>query len=71
MTFDYWAFGIAPSSSYYAFYYSNDGEVYGLDGAIEEFEFIDNYYEYQQVDGDNYERVEKIMNNWYWGEAHF
>lgn len=64
-------FGIAPSSTYYGFYYSSNDEPIGFQAAPIELEPDGNGWSWQQPNGDNSYYTEKILKNWYYYRAGF
>lgn len=66
-----YGFGIAPSSTYYGFYYSSNDEPIGFQAAQIELEPDGKGWVWQQPNGDNRYYTEKISDNWYYYEAGF
>lgn len=69
--FDTWAFGLAPSSRHYGFYYSLNDEPILYLGQEYELTPDGDGWSWQQPDSDNRGYTEKIINNWYYYEMHF
>lgn len=64
-------FGLAPSSSYWGFYYTPDDAPIGIDGSEVPLSKDGNGWSWQEPDGDNSQYIEKICSNWYWYKASF
>ena len=64
-------FGIGPSTEYEGFYYSPDDVPLGFQGTDVELTEVDDRWQWAEEYGDNWGYTEKIVEHWYWFEAHF
>lgn len=62
-------FGLAPSSTYWGFYYTPDDIPIGIDGSNVLLSPDGNGWSWKEPNGDNSQYIEKICNNWYWYKA--
>lgn len=66
-----YGFGLVPSSVYYGFYYSGDGNPAGFQGVDFVLVEDENGWIWSQKDGDNWYYTEHIVDNWYFYKAGF
>ena len=63
--------GIAPSGAYYGFYYTSLDKPRGFQSGNETLEKNEKYWEWEEVNGDNYYKTKRIKAHWYYYEAGF
>ena len=63
--------GLAPSSTYWGFYYTPDDVPIGIDGSDVLLSPDGNGWIWKEPNGDNFQYIEKICNNWYGYKASF
>lgn len=69
--FDCWGWGLAPSSTYTGFYYSENDEPIPFQGVMQELVADGDGWSWQEPKSDNHGYTEKIMDKWYYYEASF
>lgn len=70
--FETFAFGLAPSSAYYGFYYSPENKPVGYESCGElSFQRDGIGWLWEEENGDNWVYTEKIKDHWYWFERHY
>ena len=67
--FDCWGWGLAPSSTYIGFYYSENDEPIPFQGVLQQLTESGSGWAWQEPESDNHGYTEKIMDNWYYFEA--
>lgn len=63
--------GIGSATAYEGFYYSEDDRPIGFQGTEVDFVRDDTGWSWEEADGDNRERTEKITARWYWFQMNF
>ena len=63
--------GIGSATVYEGFYYSEDDRPIGFQGTEVDFVRDDTGWSWEEADGDNHERTEKITARWYWFQMDF
>lgn len=63
--------GVGPATAYEGFYYSKDDRPIGFQGTEQDFVRDDTGWSWEEADGDNRERTEKITARWYWFQMNF
>ena len=63
--------GIGSATAYEGFYYSEDDRPIGFQGTEVDFVRDDTGWSWEEADGDNHERTEKITAHWYWFQMDF
>ena len=63
--------GIGSATAYEGFYYSADDRPIGFQGTEVDFVRDDTGWSWEEADGDNHERTEKITAHWYWFQMDF
>ena len=63
--------GLGSSNTYEGFYYSPYDQLIGFQGNQVEFIEHQSGWIWNEVEGDNWEYIEKITEHWYWFEIHF
>nr|WP_325239344.1 hypothetical protein [uncultured Oscillibacter sp.] len=63
--------GIGSSTVYEGFYYSEDDRPIGFQGTEADFTKDESGWSWEEENGDNHERTEKITARWYWFQMNF
>lgn len=63
--------GIGSATAYEGFYYSEDDRPMGFQGTELDFTRDDTGWSWEEADGDNHERTERITARWYWFQMNF
>lgn len=63
--------GIGSATAYEGFYYSEDDRPIGFQGTEVDFTRDDTGWSWEEADGDNHERTERITACWYWFRMDF
>ena len=63
--------GIGSATAYEGFYYSEDDRPIGFQGTEVDFVRDDTGWSWEEADGGNHERTEKITAHWYWFQMDF
>ena len=63
--------GIGSATAYEGFYYSEDDRPIGFQGTEVDFVWDDTGWSWEETDGDNHERTERITARWYWFQMNF
>lgn len=63
--------GIGSATAYEGFYYSEDDRPIGFQGTEVDFARDDTGWSWEEADGDNHERTERITACWYWFRMDF
>lgn len=63
--------GIGSSTTYEGFYYSEDDRPIGFQGTEIDFVQDDTGWSWEEENGDNRERTERISARWYWFQMNF
>ena len=63
--------GIGSATAYEGFYYSEDDRPIGFQGTEVDFVRDDTGWSWEEADGDNHERTERITARWYWFQMNF
>jgi len=63
--------GIAPSGAYYGFYYTSLDKPRGFQSGNEALKKNKDFWEWEEVNGDNYYITKRIKAHWYYYEVGF
>lgn len=63
--------GMGPSTTYEGFYYSEEDRPVGFQGTELDFKRDGDGWSWEEEDGDNRERTERITARWYWFQMSF
>lgn len=70
--FETGAFGLAPSSAYWGFYYSPEDIPLPVMGTAEmDYAPSGGGWRWEEPEGDNWAYTERLAEGWYWYEMHF
>lgn len=63
--------GIVPDAAYQGFYFSPEDRPIGFQSSDIDLVTTEDGWFWEEKGGDNWQQIERIVERWYWVEAHF